>query len=386
MDQAQKAILDFKSDSVSDDDFLECVREYSIKFGPAVYSAALKVLTGIDISDEEAPGQWQAALEHKSHLEKTLGRNIHFTTVLSDYLQTFTDHLINPRLIESTCYVNLVHDTIYDQLTSLFNRLYFDEIYSQQISLSSRYHTDLAVLFIDVDNFKEINDTYGHLAGDEALRKIAEIIDREKRDSDIAARYGGEEFILLMPHTNSINSFILAERIRKEIEENEFSFNDKTFQITISGGLAAYPHNSEDPAKLLEMADNAVYLSKGAGKNLISHYKKEKRRYLRVKIDQPILIQHLDFNDPNTFSGNTKDICIGGILFENDQSFPLNSLIKVEVPIGDHSSIFLIGKVVRIENFGENRFEIGMTTSFKELAKAADHEISLIIRNNSKDI
>jgi diguanylate cyclase (GGDEF)-like protein len=382
MNQTESTIYKYKLEAASDEEFISKIDEFSLLSGPEVYTAVFKILAGIDIAEKDSAHIWRRALEHRLKLTKLLGRYVDITTALSDFLQTSTKHLSHPRLIETSSYENVVRDTIYDQLTGLFNRTYFDETFSQQLSLAKRYDTDLTILFLDIDNFKEVNDTYGHLAGDEVLKQTAAIINLEKRDSDIAARFGGEEFILLMSHTDSINAFILAERIRKEIEVHPFSHKDLTIRITISGGLASYPLNSDNPARLLAMADSALYLSKGAGKNRISHFKKEKRRYLRVKISQPILVKELDFKDSEPFTGKSKDICIGGILFENDQPLPIGALIKVKVEIGLNSSVLLIGKVVRIEKFAENRYDIGMTTSFNEMAKAANHEISAILHNN----
>ncbi len=382
MNQTESTVYKYKVEAESDEEFIAEIDNYSRISGPEVYTAVFKILAGIDIPEKKGARFWQQALEHRLKLTKLLGRYVDITTALSDFLQTSTEHLSHPRLIETTYYENVVRDTIYDKLTGLFNRTYFDETFAQQLSLAKRYNTDLTILFLDIDNFKEVNDTHGHLAGDEVLKQTASIINLEKRDSDIAARFGGEEFILLMSHTDSINAFILAERIRNEIEQHPFSHKDNTFRITISGGLASYPLNADNPSQLLSMADSALYLSKGAGKNRISHFKKEKRRYLRVKICQPILVKELDFKDSIPFSGQSKDICVGGILFENKHPLPIGALIKVKVETGHNSSVLLIGNVVRIEKISENRYDIGMTTSFNEMAKAANHEISAILHCN----
>jgi hypothetical protein len=153
--------------------------------------------------------------------------------------------------------------------------------------------------------------------------------------------------------------------------------------LTISGGIASFPFNSPNPEQLLHMADNAVYLSKGAGKNRISHFKKEKRRYLRVKIHQPILAKELDFNNSQVLAGTSKDISVGGILFENDSPLPLGALIKVKVPVSDGPPVMLIGTVVRVESHENGRYDIGMTTSFKEMDKIANTEIGSILRSKN---
>ncbi len=377
----KKAILGYILEKHSDEIFIKKMNELRASVGVEAYQTLFKLLAGIDIPQENSEQHWAKALEHRRELIRLLGRNIDITTALSDYLQISTNLLNHPRLIEATFYENIVYETIHDKLTGLFNRPYFDEAYSQQVSLAKRYHDDFTILFLDIDNFKEINDKYGHLAGDEALRHIGEVIRQQKRDSDVAARFGGEEFVLLLTHTDNVSGFIFADRLRQSIENLKIYYHDQCIKLTISGGLASFPFNSPNPEQLLQMADNAVYLSKGAGKNRISHFKKEKRRYLRVKIHQPILAKELDFNNSETFSGTSKDICVGGILFENDAPLPLGSLIKVKVPVSEGPPVMLIGTVVRVESHENGLYDIGMTTSFKEMDKIANNEIGSILHN-----
>ena len=382
MDQTLKAtILSYILETNSYDSFTNKVNELRLSKGPAVYTALFKLLAGIDIPQEKSEKHWNKAMEHRLKMMQLLDRKIDITTALSDYLQTSTKLLDHPRLIESSLYENVVREAIHDKLTGLFNRPYFDQTYRQQVALAKRYKDDFTVLFLDIDNFKEINDSYGHMAGDEALRQVGKIINLQKRDSDVAARYGGEEFILLLTHTDNVSGFIFAERLRRAIEKLKISYHDQCFQLTISGGIASFPFNSQNPEQLLRMADSAVYFSKGAGKNRISYFKEEKRRYLRVKIHQPILAKELDFKDSQAFSGMSKDICVGGILFENDTPLPLGALIKVKVPVSDGQPVMLIGKVVRVEVHENDRYDIGMTTSFKEMDRIANNEIGNILRD-----
>ena len=382
MDQAlKKTILGYILEAHSDETLTEKINALHSAKGAPVYQAFFKVLTGIDFPEEKGVEHWHNVLEHRREMMRLLGRDIDITTALSDYLQTTSHFLYHPRLIEAGFYENIVNESIHDKLTGLFNRPYFDEAYNQQISLAKRYQDDFTILFLDVDNFKEINDTYGHQAGDEVLRRLGEIINRQRRDSDVAARYGGEEFVLLMTHTNNVSGFVFAERLRQAVEKVTITYHDQSISFTISGGIASFPFNSQNPEKILQLSDNAVYLSKGAGKNKISHFKEEKRRYLRVKIHQPILAKELDFSNSQAFSGTSKDICVGGILFENDTPLPLGALIKVKVPVSDGPPVMLIGKVVRIETHENGLYEIGMTTSFKEMDKIANNEIGSILRN-----
>jgi diguanylate cyclase (GGDEF)-like protein len=129
---------------------------------------------------------------------------------------------------------------------------------------------------IDVDNFKNYNDTLGHIKGDEALRQIAGVLQTKSRKFDIAARYGGEEFVIVMPNTSKENARLFAERLRNEVEkvyaEDRAIAPDK--RLTISSGIASYPEDSNNKDELISRADMALYEAKRAGKNRSCVYSK----------------------------------------------------------------------------------------------------------------
>jgi diguanylate cyclase (GGDEF)-like protein len=375
-----KTLLRHVLESTNDETLIEKVNALYGKRGIEVLVALFRLLAGIDMPPKQCATHWERFLLHRKTLAERLGRNLDLTAALCDYLRASTRLLNHPRLVDAGHFEEMLEGSINDKLTGLFNRRYFDEIFSQQVALAERYHNDFTILFLDIDDFKELNDTYGHLAGDRALAAVAQIIAREKRTSDVAARFGGEEFVVLMPHTDNISGFIFAERLRLEIEAMRIPFADVTLNLTVSGGIASFPLNTENPRQLVQLADSAVYLAKGAGKNIIAHYKEEKRRYLRVKIQQPVLVKELDFHDTATFSGTSKDIGIGGILFENNTSLPLGSLITVQLAVNEDTPLLLIGTVVRVETFAKDRYDIGMSTTFKEMDKVANAGIAGILR------
>lgn len=379
----KQQILRLRLANTQDQIFLEKLAELQEELGKEIPMAAFSVLTGVEFPPHEVEKHWQQAMDHRQKLFNQLGRELNLTSVLCDYLQT-ASLLVQPRLIETSVFEEVVHEKVHDKLTDLFNRQYFDESLQQQIHLATRYRSIFSILFLDLDNFKKINDSYGHLAGDEALRRIAEIINNEKRDSDIAARYGGEEFVVLMPNTDSVSSFVLGERLRKIIEKVTIRYQEYSFKLTISGGIASYPFHTQSPQEVLQLADDALYLSKGSGRNRISLYKKEKRRYLRVNIDQPVIAKELDFLHTQTFNGIGKNICVGGLLFENPEPLPLGSLITIKLKIPGITSdpLILIGTVVRVEAFEKNRYDIGITTSFKELDQLVIDGIGSIVKSS----
>jgi hypothetical protein len=186
-----------------------------------------------------------------------------------------------------------------------------------------------------------------------------------------------------MPHTGNINGLILGERIREVVAGSPFNVNDVSFSMTISGGLASYPLNGKNVNEIIAIADQAVYQAKGAGKNLISIFKKDKRRYLRVKFSHPVIVKELEIEATSTHIGKGQNICIGGVLFKSSESLTIGSKIQIHAKIKKDAPLLLIGIVVRVEAFGPNEYDIGVAISFKEMEKIARDEIAGLLRAES---
>lgn len=156
-----------------------------------------------------------------------------------------------------------------DELTGLDNRRTFDERLTQEILRSRRYAYTCSLLVIDVDHFKRVNDSYGHQAGDIALRRLAGLIESQIRASDRAARYGGEEFAVILPQTDSRAARPIADRIRELIESTPVESGADVLSITVSIGIAAYPGSGKTAAELFASADRALYRAKQSGRNQV---------------------------------------------------------------------------------------------------------------------
>lgn len=157
----------------------------------------------------------------------------------------------------------------FDALTSVYNKGSFMLILEKEFELALRNRSDYSILFIDVDHFKRINDTFGHLVGDEVLRYMATLLKDSIRSGDIVGRFGGEEFVIALPLTKAKDAYTLAERIRQAVSLEELEVFGQKIRITVSCGLSSYGENSvvNDVALLLEDADAALYLSKNEGRN-----------------------------------------------------------------------------------------------------------------------
>lgn len=380
MDTIQATINQMHSQKKDDDLFIEDITKLATDEGDRVYQTLLQFLTSLDLPSSTAHDYWQQAVSHRDQMSRMLGRKVSLITALGDYLLQHGKDEYTPYLIDAKSYQQIVQESVKDRLTGLNNRAYFDQVFEQQLSLAQRYNTDLSLLFLDLDNFKDINDRYGHQAGDFVLQSVAAIIQKEKRDSDIAIRYGGEEFILLMPHTGNINGLILAERIRQSIACTVLDYNTNAISITISGGLASYPTDGDISSDILAVADQGLYQAKGAGKNLISIFKEDKRRYLRVKFHNPVYVKELEIDAIPTYAGRGKDICIGGILFQNSEPLDIGSRIQIHTQLHKENRLLLIGTVIRVEAFGPDDYDIGVAISFKEMEKIAREEIAGLLR------
>lgn len=169
---------------------------------------------------------------------------------------------------------HLERDVATDSLTRISNRRYMDRRLREEIASAWRYSHPLAILMFDIDHFKQINDRYGHQAGDQVLITLAEIVTEELREGDVLTRYGGEEFLIIAPHTSLSGAAELAERVRQSIEAHDFHPSnelDKTgrIKITISIGVASIGNGTEDKETLIHAADENLLRAKQEGRNRV---------------------------------------------------------------------------------------------------------------------
>ena len=168
----------------------------------------------------------------------------------------------------------LEHETITDHLMGIYNRRYLDRRLEEEAARAQRYGSALSVLMIDIDQFKRINDTYGHQAGDVVLANLAALIRQTVRKSDLVARYGGEEVVVLAPDTAVSNAARLGENIRQKVESIILVppelCRGQTAHITISVGVADFLQGVDSGHALLERADQAMYQAKHAGRNRVA--------------------------------------------------------------------------------------------------------------------
>jgi len=171
--------------------------------------------------------------------------------------------------IETAYHEEIYRMTIIDGLTGVFNKRYFLEALEREMSRSQRYGRCLSILMFDIDHFKRVNDTYGHLAGDYVLQALARLISTRARREEIFARYGGEEFVILLPETQNAGAMELAEQLRKRVASYTFIFEGEEIPITVSIGVATITDESVTDNEAIRRADEKLYLAKAEGRNCV---------------------------------------------------------------------------------------------------------------------
>lgn len=174
--------------------------------------------------------------------------------------------------LDESFHENLMSSALRDGLTKLFNKRYFLERLDSELKFAQRHGTALSLLMLDLDHFKKINDTMGHLAGDRVLTTVATVLHKAVRNEDVVARFGGEEFAIILRAIEIDSAQRMAERVRKLVESTSIPLDGgKTIKASVSIGIASYPATPcHTPEELVEVADQALYRAKHAGRNRVS--------------------------------------------------------------------------------------------------------------------
>ena len=177
--------------------------------------------------------------------------------------------------VEQSFQEQMYEASLRDGLTQAYNKSFLTDHLQSEISFAERHETNLGMVLFDLDHFKEINDTYGHVAGDAILRKISDMSRESVRTEDVFARYGGEEFAAVLRDVDPEGARVMAERLRRIIEEEPFNFDGEEIPVTISAGVATYGDIAPgSPKELIAAADEALYRAKENGRNLVCLYRR----------------------------------------------------------------------------------------------------------------
>jgi len=324
--------------------------------GDPLYSSLLYLLTHLNFTERQAARHWKKVVKHRDTLRAAIGRDPGLRVAILDYFSNVSRDLRNPKMIELANYERTERSAVTDGLTGLYNHSFFLQALRQEVLRSKRHGLRAALLLLDLDDFKQINDERGHVEGDRVLMRAAAVVREGVREIDVAARYGGEEFAVLLPDTSRLGAFVVAERIRRRIEER---FARGRSIVTISGGIAVFPDDAGTPADLIVQADAGLYGAKAAGKNRILLPQGERRRFRRQRSPQGVTVATRAGRAP----ARVKNVSEGGLLVSLREAVPLGSAVSLTIERIGSTPVGLRGQVVRVERVPgeiEPAFDVGV--------------------------
>jgi diguanylate cyclase (GGDEF)-like protein len=310
------------------DRFSEAMAEFEDKFGESVYCHALFQLTRMAFSKDEARLHLHNILNHHAEMSEALGRTVGLRTAVCDYFLSREKMFKEPVVVETRVLVQSEEFAHIDELTGLHNRRFLNTQLSKELDRSRRNKTPFSLLLIDVDFFKRYNDTYGHLAGDCALRHVATQLRKAARNMDHVTRYGGEEFVVMLPQTSKDEAFQVAERHRLAVAGANFEHGS----LTVSIGVSTFPDDADHEADLIFRADFALYEAKRSGRNKVCSKVPDKRGTVRYDLNLPVECRRVGA-PANGYKGRTINLSISGMLYEVGS--PLLPGIKFETRLMD---------------------------------------------------
>lgn len=340
----------------------------------APYSSILAILTHLDFAEPEAQRHWRRIRAHRQSLREELGRDVGLRVALLDYFVNVSRELKNPKVIEISIYERTARSAVTDGLTGLYNHAYFLQALKREVLRAKRHDLLLSLIMVDLDDFKRLNDTRGHLEGDRVLLKTAGLITESLREIDIAARYGGEEFAVILPETSRTGAYVVADRIRKRIE-GHFGRRRSSAPVTLSGGVACYPEDAANTEELIRRADEGLYRSKADGKNRITLVGRERRRYRRMPLDQRVTVSADGAPRRQAISKNVSE---GGLLLSVRRPIAVGSRVSVWLHPAGAPPMGLRGEVVRLTRMltVADRYDVGL----RLLGSAAEVRDLLVLR------
>lgn len=242
------------------------IRDLGNRNGPALYSDLLFVVSHCYFAPDVAADLWHLLLAHKFRMSERLGRNVRMTVATLDYLSNIAGAETSFTLMSEARVAEIVTGSMRDGMTGLFNNTTFHELLEVELERHRRSGLDMGLILLDIDDFKSINDRFGHPEGDRVIVALAGILRNETREADLCCRIGGEEFAVILPVIDSREATRMAERITRGSRE----IKSEGRALTISAGVATCEGPNQTATNLVQRADQALYQAKRAGKNRVA--------------------------------------------------------------------------------------------------------------------
>jgi len=336
-------------------------QEAEAQVGPEIFSQALYLQARLDVPPLKARALVYSILNHQREMAQSLGRAVSFITALSDYPIAMEALLPSPMLVSTRFLIQKEDSALRDELTGLFNRRYFNQELSREIERFRRFGHPFSLLMLDLDHFKDFNDTHGHSAGDQALRDIARLLGDSARLYDRAVRYGGEEFAIILPQACQDEALAVAERIREAAQEHQIEFGQQLLgPLTVSIGSATFPQDALDMTELVCRADEALYAAKQE-RNRVEAFRDSHRRHTRFLLSAPMPL-HIHSDVVSELDAKTLDVSFGGLRCETRLNVAPDStlgLVLTDSQRGLH--LPLQARVRRIVSSGAETYHLGLS-------------------------
>jgi len=358
-----------REDAHNEERILRRLEQIRTQSGIQVYAALLLILTGLAFEESEARRHWEEILKHRRALGQSLQRDLGLRVAVLDYFVNVNRQLTSPRLIDLSLADRPDPSSPIDARTGLWNGRQFLSALQKEIRRAKRYRLDLTVLYLDIDDFREINERHGELVGDVLLREVAILIKNKIRDIDMAARLAGEEFALILPETERMGAFLVAERVRKEMERHFLrrDIDGRPIAMTVTIGMAKYPEDAAIADRLVRRAEEAMHQAKARGGNAVGVYYRERRNYIRFDVSRQQVRIRVTPADPSAQAPQEDrheplNISRSGLLFESDTPYAIGDEVIIVCQDGrDQARVTLRARIVRIEEIeGQpRRYEVG---------------------------
>jgi diguanylate cyclase (GGDEF)-like protein len=358
-----------QEDAHNEERILKRLDQIRTQSGLQAYAALLLILTHLPFEESEARKHWESILQHRRLLSKTLQRDVGLRVAVLDYFVNVNRQLTSPRIIDLSLRERQEPTAQHDAQTGLWNARHFLSALQKETRRAKRYGLALCVQFLDIDDFRQINERYGELVGDILLREVAIVLKNKIRDIDLAARLAGEEFGLILPETERMGAFLVAERIRKEMERHFLrrDIDGRPISMTVTLGIAQYPDDAALADRLVQRAEEAMHQAKARGGNAVGVYYKERRNYIRFEVAQKSVQIRVSpageaGSGPAGATPEPRNISRSGLLFESDRPYAIGEEVVIVCQGGrDGARVTLRARVVRIEEVegDPGRFEVG---------------------------